>query len=92
MRYVIISPFHKLAEKRMPVFKLPLSGDVVQSISPWTAFRYGYCQFGLINVTLGQSRAGGRGGVLRMLERMELPRQIGDALVVPWHECEPSHL
>ena len=38
----------------MPVFKLPLSGDVVQSINPLTAFMTGG-QFGLVNVTLGQS-------------------------------------
>jgi hypothetical protein len=40
----------------MPTFKLPLSGDVVQSISPWTAFLSPIgSQFGLINITLGQS-------------------------------------
>jgi hypothetical protein len=40
----------------MPTFKLPLSGDVVQSISPWTAFMSPIgSQFGLINITLGQS-------------------------------------
>ncbi len=38
----------------MPVFKLPLSGDVVQSITPWTAF-VSPIQLGLINVTVGQS-------------------------------------
>src|SRR6266849_6397802 len=36
----------------MPVFKLPLSGDVTQFISPFSAFG---SQFGLINITLGQS-------------------------------------
>jgi hypothetical protein len=40
----------------MPVFKLPLSGDVVQNISPFTAFMSPIgSQFGLINITLGQS-------------------------------------
>jgi len=40
----------------MPTFKLPLSGDVVQSISPWTAFMSPIgSQLGLINVTIGQS-------------------------------------
>ena len=40
----------------MAVFKLPLSGDVVQTISPWTAFLSPMGnQFGLINITLGQS-------------------------------------
>jgi len=40
----------------MPVFKPPLSGDVVQSINPLTAFMTGG-QFGLVNVTIGQSSA-----------------------------------
>ena len=38
----------------MPAFKLPLSGDVVQSINPFTSFITGG-QFGLININLGQS-------------------------------------
>jgi hypothetical protein len=38
----------------MPSFKLPLSGDVVQSINPFTAFMTGG-QFGLININMGQS-------------------------------------
>src|SRR5579872_2067042 len=38
----------------MPVFKLPLSGDVVQSINPFTAFMTGG-QFGLVNINMGQS-------------------------------------
>lgn len=38
----------------MPVFKLPLSGDVVQSINPFAAFMTGG-QLGLVNITLGQS-------------------------------------
>ena len=38
----------------MPAFKLPLSGDVVQSINPFTSFMTGG-QFGLININLGQS-------------------------------------
>lgn len=42
----------------MPTFKLPLSGDVVQTISPWTAFMSPIgSQFGLININLGQSSA-----------------------------------
>ena len=36
----------------MPVFKLALSGDVVQSINPFTAFMTG--QLGLVNIN-GQS-------------------------------------
>jgi hypothetical protein len=40
----------------MPTFKLPLSGDVVQSISPFTAWLSPIgSQFGLININLGQS-------------------------------------
>ena len=38
----------------MPTFKLPLSGDVTQSINPFTAFMTGG-QFGLIHVNMGQS-------------------------------------
>ena len=38
----------------MPTFKLPLSGDVVQSINPFTAFMTGG-QLGLININMGQS-------------------------------------
>jgi hypothetical protein len=38
----------------MPAFKLPLSGDVVQSINPFTAFMTGG-QFGLVNINMGQS-------------------------------------
>jgi hypothetical protein len=40
----------------MPVFKSPLSGDVVQTINPWTAYFSPIgSQFGLININLGQS-------------------------------------
>jgi hypothetical protein len=38
----------------MPTFTLPLSGDVVQSINPLTAFMTGG-HFGLININMGQS-------------------------------------
>ncbi len=42
----------------MPMFKLPLSGDVTQSINPWTSvFNPTGGQYGLINITLGQSSA-----------------------------------
>jgi hypothetical protein len=45
-------------EGYLPIFKLPLSGDVVQNISPFTAFMSPIgSQFGLINITLGQSSA-----------------------------------
>jgi len=42
----------------MPVFKLPLSGDVVQSINPITSFFSPTgSQLGLVNITVGQSSA-----------------------------------
>ena len=42
----------------MPLFKLPLSGDVTQAINPWTnIFNPTGGQFGLVNITLGQSSA-----------------------------------
>jgi hypothetical protein len=42
----------------MSTFKLPLSGDVVQSINPFTSFLSPIGgQFGLINISLGQSSA-----------------------------------
>jgi hypothetical protein len=41
----------------MPTFKLPLSGDVAQTINPWTLFFNPAGQFGLININLGQSSA-----------------------------------
>lgn len=42
----------------MPVFKLPLSGDVVQSINPITSlFSPTGSQYGLVNITVGQSSA-----------------------------------
>ena len=42
----------------MPAFKLPLSGNVSQSINPWTAwFSVFGSQVGLININLGQSSA-----------------------------------
>ena len=40
----------------MPVFKLPLSGNVTQSINPWTAFFSPIgSQFCLVNINLGHS-------------------------------------
>ncbi len=42
----------------MPNFKLPLSGDVAQTINPWTAVFSPYGgQFELININLGRSSA-----------------------------------
>lgn len=40
----------------MPVFRLPLSGNVTQSINPWNwVFNPTGGQFGLVNISLGQS-------------------------------------
>jgi hypothetical protein len=40
----------------MPVFHLPLSGNVTQSINPWTWFFNPVgSQIGLVNIELGQS-------------------------------------
>lgn len=40
----------------MPTFKLPLSGDVTQTINPWTwFFNPTGSQFGLVNISLGKS-------------------------------------
>jgi len=42
----------------MATFKMSLSGDVVQSINPWTAFFSPIgSQLGVININLGQSSA-----------------------------------
>jgi hypothetical protein len=40
----------------MPIFRLPLSGNVTQSINPWNwVFNPTGGQFGLVNIALGQS-------------------------------------
>jgi hypothetical protein len=45
-----------LGEGFMPVFRLPLSGNVTQSINPWNwIFNPSGGQFGLVNIALGQS-------------------------------------
>ncbi|MBD8891554.1 hypothetical protein [Roseibium litorale] len=42
----------------MPEFRLPLSGDVSQTINPWfDMFKAIGSQFGLININLGRSPA-----------------------------------
>lgn len=41
----------------MPEFRLPLCGDVIQAVNPWNwIFRPRMSQFGLINISLGNSR------------------------------------
>jgi hypothetical protein len=75
----------KQGDLSMATFKLPLSGDVVQSINPWTAFFSPIgSQLGVININLGQSSApdveqemlSDVGSYGRQIGR------IGDALVV----------
>ncbi len=40
----------------MPHVRLPLSGDVLQTINPWTWFtRFSGSQVGLVNINLGRS-------------------------------------
>jgi hypothetical protein len=79
----------------MPTFKLPLSGDVVQSINPWTAyFSQSGSQFGLVNIALGQSsepkvEAEVLSDVASYGKQLG---QIGDALIVllrHFHPCTP---
>ncbi len=69
----------------MPTFKLPLSGDVFQAITPWTAFMSPIGrQIGLFNVTIGQSSEPAvEGDVLTEVASYgkQLGR-IGDALIV----------
>ena len=85
----------------MPIFKLPLSGDVVQNISPFTAFMSPIgSQFGLVNITLGQSSAPAvEGEVLSDVATYgKQLGQIGDALLTlierapdDWHlDGEPA--
>jgi hypothetical protein len=76
----------------LPIFKLPLAGDVLQDIRPWTSWfsQFGN-QYGLINVSLGRSAAPGVeeealnavGSYGRQLGR------IGDALRVLLDHFEP---
>src|SRR5262249_46425510 len=53
----IIASFpRQMRSSTMPTFKLPLSGDVFQAISPWTAFMSPIgSQMGLFNVRIGES-------------------------------------
>jgi len=77
----------------MPTFKLPLSGDVVQSISPWTAFMSPVgSQFGLININLGQSTAPEVEGDV-LTDVASYGKQLGrieDALVVLLRHFKPE--
>ena len=77
----------------MPTFKLPLSGDVVQSISPWTAFLSPIGnQYGLVNVTIGQSsepavEADALSDVASYGKQLG---RIGDALIVLLEHFHPQ--
>jgi hypothetical protein len=77
----------------MPNFKLPLSGDVVQSINPFTAFFSPIGgQVGLINVNLGQSSEPDVEAEV-ISDVASYGRQlgrIGDALIVLLRHFEPS--
>ena len=77
----------------MPRFKLPLSGDVTQAISPWTAFMSPIgSQIGWFNVTIGQSSEPAiEGDVLSDVASYgkQLGR-IGDALIVLLAHIHPS--
>lgn len=77
----------------MPTFKLPLSGDVVQSISPWTAFMSSVgSQFGLVNINLGQSSAPDVEGEV-LSDVASYGKQIGrisDALIVLLKHFKPG--
>jgi hypothetical protein len=77
----------------MPTFKLPLSGDVLQAISPWTAFMSPIgSQVGLFNVTIGQSSEPAvEGDVLSDVASYgkQLGR-IGDALIVLLAHFHPT--
>ena len=57
----------------MAELKLPLSGNVSQLISPWTAWLSAFgSQIGLVNVNLGQSSA-------PEVERKSCPRSAATA-------------
>jgi hypothetical protein len=76
----------------MPLFKLPLSGDVTQTINPLTAFLSPYgSQLGLVNINLGRSSAPQVEAEVLMdvgSYGLQLGR-IGDALAVLLAHFEP---
>jgi hypothetical protein len=66
----------------MPTFKMPLSGDVVQSISPWTSlFSPIGNQLGVINIKEVLSDVGTYGKQIG---------RIGDALIVLLKHFHPE--
>jgi hypothetical protein len=77
----------------MPTFKLPLSGDVFQAISPWTAFMSPIgSQVGLFNVTIGQSSepAVERDVLSDVASYGKQLGRIGDALIVLLAHFHPA--
>lgn len=77
----------------MPMFRLPLSGDVTQTIAPWTAFFSPFNnQYSAITVNLGRSSApaveeevlAAVGSYGKQLGR------IGDALIVLLKHFRPE--
>lgn len=77
----------------MPMFKLPLSGDVSQQISPFTSlFSPMSNPYGLVNITIGQSSEPGvEGDVLTDVASYgkQLGR-LGDALLVLLRHFRPE--
>src|SRR5262249_33818615 len=77
----------------MPTFKLPLSGDVFQAITPWTAFMSPIgSQVGLFNVRIGQSSEPAVEADL-LSDVASYGKQlgrIGDALIVLFAHFHPA--
>jgi hypothetical protein len=77
----------------MPTFKLPLSLDMVQAITPWTAFRSPIGgQMGLVNVAVGQSSepAVEEDVLSQVASYGKQLGRIGDALIVLLAHFHPT--
>jgi hypothetical protein len=85
--------FLGLPEVFMADVKLPLSGDVMQSINPWTAwFSLFDSQIGLVNINLGRSSDPDVEKAV-ITEVASYGRQLGrieDALIVLLNTYKPS--
>src|ERR1700688_3768959 len=78
----------------MPVFRLPLSGNVTQSINPWTwLFNPVGSQVGLVNIELGQSSnpAVEEEVLTNVASYGKQLGRIEDALVVLFAHFRPEH-
>jgi hypothetical protein len=79
----------------MPDFKLPLSGDVAQTINPWTIlFNPAGSQIGLFNINLGTSALPATEADV-LSDVASYGRQlgrIGDALVVLLRHFKPDEI